>query len=136
MVSEMNKEVTTSRSKAEVVTAYRRGQILDAARERFLKSGLAGTTMSEIARAAGVAKGTVYLYFPSKDAVLHQILRDDLAELRDETLPAIQKHAPIEERLRAYLKGMVAFYEARKNFIEICQVELGPELRKKARRQL
>jgi len=136
MVSEMNREVTASRSKAEVVTAYRRGQILDAARERFLKSGLAGTTMSEIARAAGVAKGTVYLYFPSKDAVLHQILRDDLAELRDETLPAIQKHAPIEERLRAYLKGMVAFYEARKNFIEICQVELGPELRKKARRQL
>jgi len=125
-----------TRTKADVVAAYRRGQILEAARARFLKAGLKSTTISEIARAAGVAKGTVYLYFRSKDAVLHQILNDDLAQLRAETMPAIRGAAPIEARLRAYLKGMVGFYEARKNFIELCQVELSPELRKKARRQL
>jgi AcrR family transcriptional regulator len=123
-------------SKTDVVTAFRRTQILEAARERFLAGGLKATTVSQIATAAGVAKGTVYLYFPSKDAVLHQILSDDLTQLRDETLPAIEADGPLEDRLRGYFAGMVAFYQTRKDFIELCHVELGLDLRRKARRQL
>jgi AcrR family transcriptional regulator len=120
-------------TKADLVTEFRRGQILEAARGRFLAAGLKGTTVSQIAQAAGVAKGTVYLYFESKDAVLHQILSDDLDRLREETLPAIEADAPLEVRLRRYFTAMVAFYEERKDFIELCQIELGRELRQSAR---
>jgi AcrR family transcriptional regulator len=46
--------------------ATRRGQILKAALEVFSRKGYAAATIPEIARAAGVAAGTIYLYYPSK----------------------------------------------------------------------
>jgi AcrR family transcriptional regulator len=48
----------------------RREQLLDAATAVFLDRGLAEATMADVAEAAGVAKGTVYLYFDSKSALL------------------------------------------------------------------
>jgi AcrR family transcriptional regulator len=48
----------------------RRQQILDAAAQVFLDRGLAEATMADVAEAAGVAKGTVYLYFESKSTLL------------------------------------------------------------------
>jgi AcrR family transcriptional regulator len=48
----------------------RREQLLDAATAVFLHRGLAEATMADVAEAAGVAKGTVYLYFDSKSALL------------------------------------------------------------------
>src|SRR5687768_15697032 len=45
----------------------RRDQLLDAAERLFAKKGLAESTVADIAEEAGVAKGTFYLYFPSKD---------------------------------------------------------------------
>jgi TetR/AcrR family transcriptional regulator, transcriptional repressor for nem operon len=48
----------------------RREQILDAAAAVFVSRGLDDATMAEVAQAAGVAKGTVYLYFDSKSELL------------------------------------------------------------------
>jgi TetR/AcrR family transcriptional repressor of nem operon len=48
----------------------RRDQILDAAARVLVERGLAATTMAEVAEAASVAKGTVYLYFESKAELL------------------------------------------------------------------
>jgi AcrR family transcriptional regulator len=48
----------------------RREQILDAAEEVLLERGLAAATVADVAAAADVAKGTVYLYFDSKSALL------------------------------------------------------------------
>ena len=86
---------TARPSKTDVVTEFRRAQILDAARAEFARLGVGETTVDHIARAAGVAKGTVYLYYRSKDEILQQLLDRDLAELRDETIPAIQAPAEV-----------------------------------------
>jgi TetR/AcrR family transcriptional regulator, transcriptional repressor for nem operon len=48
----------------------RRDQLLDAAERVLLKRGLRATTVADVADAAGVAKGTMYLYFRSKDDLL------------------------------------------------------------------
>ncbi len=48
----------------------RREQLLDAAERTLLERGLRATTVADVARAAGVAKGTTYLYFRSKDELL------------------------------------------------------------------
>lgn len=50
--------------------AERESDLLDAAQALFVERGVAATTLDEITRAAGVAKGTFYLYFASKDAVV------------------------------------------------------------------
>ena len=60
-------EATTRRRELPEV---RREQILDAAATVFLDRGLTQATMADVAEAAGVAKGTIYLYFDSKSAVL------------------------------------------------------------------
>jgi AcrR family transcriptional regulator len=53
-------------SRKKRITAQRRAQILKAGTEVFIRKGFTAATVPEIARAAGVAVGTVYLYFPSK----------------------------------------------------------------------
>lgn len=55
--------------------------ILDAAQRLFAAFGYRRTAMEDIARAAGVAKGTLYLYFDGKEAVFRAMHRRTLAEL-------------------------------------------------------
>jgi TetR/AcrR family fatty acid metabolism transcriptional regulator len=124
------------RTKAGVVAEFRRGQILDAARERFVRRGVAETTVDHIARAAHVAKGTVYLYYRSKDEILRQVLESDLTELRDVTLPAIREPGTIDARLERYVRATLEFFERKRDFIDHCQLELSPEVRKKVRTAL
>ena len=50
-------------------------EVLDAALELFVEKGFAATRVEDIATRAGVSKGTVYLYFPSKEAVLEGLVR-------------------------------------------------------------
>lgn len=59
-----------ARSRTEDAKLARREAILAAARRVLARKGLRGTTVGDIASEAGVAVGTVYLYFPSKSAVL------------------------------------------------------------------
>jgi AcrR family transcriptional regulator len=57
-------------TKKEILTAFRTQEILAAARKLLSQRGLEAMTMGEIAAAAGVAKGTLYLYFQSKDELI------------------------------------------------------------------
>ena len=59
---------------SEQLIAARRAQILDAATTVFAARGFARATIREIARVAGVADGTIYIYFPNKPALLLGIL--------------------------------------------------------------
>lgn len=56
----------------------RPGELLAAALDCFVEKGFAGTRMEDIARRAGVAKGTFYLYFPSKQAVFEALVQESL----------------------------------------------------------
>jgi len=55
-------------------------QILDGARQIFLADGFDGASMNDIARAAGVSKGTLYVYFPSKSGLFEALIRYDRAQ--------------------------------------------------------
>jgi AcrR family transcriptional regulator len=57
--------MTDRKSRKKEVTARRREQILKAATEVFIRKGFGAATIPEIARTAGLAAGTIYLYFPS-----------------------------------------------------------------------
>ena len=55
-------------------------QILDAAFHEFGEKGLAGARLDDIAKRAGVAKGTIYLYFPHKDALFREMVRTTIVD--------------------------------------------------------
>ena len=50
-------------------------QILEAALATFGEYGLVGARLEDIARRAGIAKGTIYLYFPNKEALFREVVR-------------------------------------------------------------
>jgi AcrR family transcriptional regulator len=120
-------------TKTDVVNDFRRAQILDAARASFAKHGLAATTVDQIARAAKLAKGTVYLYYRSKDDIVRDALEAGLNTLDAATLPAITEAAPVEERLRRFLAGMLGHFDENREFFELCQLEFGATMRRRAR---
>ncbi|GAA5218650.1 TetR/AcrR family transcriptional regulator [Corallincola platygyrae] len=69
----------------------KRQKILDAARTTLAIKGFHGTTMSDISRQAGVAAGTLYLYFEDKDTLLEQTLADNLEQIAH---ACFQSHDP------------------------------------------
>lgn len=85
----------------------RPGEILEAALDLFVKKGFAATKLSEVASAAGVSKGTVYLYFDSKVALFQALVQEMM-------LPHIEI---AEKRVTAYqgptadlMHGLVEFW--------------------------
>jgi TetR/AcrR family fatty acid metabolism transcriptional regulator len=75
--------MTDGRSRrAEEAREQRRRQILDAALTVFAEKGYHGTAISDLVKTAGVARGTFYLYFDSKEAVFQELLSGLLLTLR------------------------------------------------------
>jgi AcrR family transcriptional regulator len=61
----------------------RPGEIMDAALELFAERGYAATRLNEVAARAGVSKGTLYLYFDSKEALFQAVIREMMVPLMD-----------------------------------------------------
>ncbi|MBV8754052.1 MAG: TetR/AcrR family transcriptional regulator [Hyphomicrobiales bacterium] len=61
---------------ADQADSAKRRQIMDGARKVFLAHGFDGASMGEIARAAGVSKGTLYVYFDSKEKLFETITHE------------------------------------------------------------
>src|SRR3954451_9727501 len=74
----------------------KRGRILEAAVKVFAERGFHTATVAEIARAAGVADGTIYLYFKSKDDLLLRLFDEKMTELVAEVKEALstERNAP------------------------------------------
>ena len=107
----------------------RRREILAAAEDLFRHRGYDATTVQAIARAAGVAAGTVYLYFPSKEAVLVALqedfetgLLDRVAEIAEQVLSEEDASGEIvgyQEVVERLIDGMVEYAVQRR---AACQV--------------
>lgn len=79
----------------------RREAILDAALMLILKHGLRGTSMEAIARAASVAKPTLYAYFPDKPAVFEALLERVIGDWRREFVAALAGEGDAVQRIAA-----------------------------------
>ncbi len=89
----------TKRTRRERV-ADKEDAIVAAAYDIILAKGLARTTIAEIARRAGVAEGTVYLYFENKDALGQAVLAAFYARLTARAAAGVKKHAGVRAKLR------------------------------------
>lgn len=68
-------------------------EVLDAALDLFIERGFANTRVEDIAARAGLSKGAVYLYFPSKEAVLEGIVRRAVVPIATSALEMAQNYA-------------------------------------------
>jgi AcrR family transcriptional regulator len=90
----------------------RREELLDAAQQLFLDKGIGATSIDEIASAADVAKGTFYLYFASKEALLAAIQERFIVAFCARLEAAMEKCGPNRwrPRLQAWIKTVVDGY--------------------------
>lgn len=95
------------------LNAFKREAILAAAREVFAAQGLEGATIRAIAVAAGIAPGTVYLQFESKEAIYAEMLAASLADLLKSMREAVNAADAPATRLLAGALGFYRFYQRR-----------------------
>ncbi len=107
----------------------RRASILAAARELFFEKGFMDATIDDIADRCSLAKGTIYLYFKSKEELYMAVMAEGmnllLADFRK-----LKHHAPgekglVEKAFRAYF----GFYRANRNYFRIMFLSSQPDLR-------
>ena len=83
-------------------------QILDAAFHEFGERGLGGARLDDIARRAGVAKGTIYLYFPNKEALFEEMVRATLIEAI--TVAERAEYAHETDSIEALVRKLAAWW--------------------------
>jgi TetR/AcrR family fatty acid metabolism transcriptional regulator len=94
----------------------KRARILDAAIKVFAERGFHSATVAEIARAAGVADGTIYLYFKGKDDLLLRLFDEKMTELLAEAKAALGQEPTAPGKLRRFIQ------------LHLTAVERNPEL--------
>lgn len=102
----------TTRARREREKRERRSSLLRAARETFFENGFHQATVDSVAEGAEVSKGTVYLYFKSKEALLAHLLLEGLEELVTVLDRAYTTTAdlPADEQLRLLGEAYLDFF--------------------------
>jgi AcrR family transcriptional regulator len=113
-------EISPSR---KLATEQRRGSILQAARAVFARQGYANTVVDDIATHAGIAKGTVYLYFPSKEQIYLAALLDGARQLDADSRAAMNSASTWRDKLGAYMRVRLDYFEAHQDFLRIYMTE-------------
>jgi TetR/AcrR family transcriptional regulator, repressor of fatR-cypB operon len=87
----------------------RRDAILDAALECFVDRGFHGTAMPDIAKKTGIAAGTIYHYFASKEELVNALFRKWKAEIARRVFTAFPQGAPTRQQFSVMWREMIAF---------------------------
>jgi TetR/AcrR family transcriptional regulator, fatty acid metabolism regulator protein len=110
-----------STTKKQLVEEFRCREIRDAAMRVVGRKGLEKATVDDIAREAGVAKGTVYLYFKSRDEVIERTIGAAV----DELLARLERAAegagpgPFAEALERVLTAQFAYFDENRDFFRL-----------------
>src|SRR5215510_10841685 len=113
------------KTKKDVVTEFRTAGILEAARKVFAKKGFNGATVDDVATAAGVAKGTVYLYYRSKREIYFAALKFGIEQMYSALVDELRSRSTTEQKLRALIAAKLAYFDENRDFFKIFYSELG-----------
>ena len=113
------------RTKKDVVTEFRTAGILEAARRVFAAKGFSQATVDDIASAAGVAKGTVYLYYESKRDIYFAALKFGIEQMYSKLDEELKKVSTPKEKLRTLIGVKLAYFDDNRDFFKIYYSELG-----------
>src|SRR5271169_268144 len=82
--------------------ADRRLAIIDAALDEFIDRGYAAARLDDVAKRAGVAKGTIYLHFKDKEALFEELVRTAIVPLISRLAPPAQPSGSVREALERF----------------------------------
>ena len=120
--------VTTRTSKVDVLAAFRRTELLAAARKVFGNKGFEQATVDAIAEEAGVAKGTVYLYYPSKQAIYDALFREGMVELEEQLQARLESARGLRDVIAAFVDVKLRYFLEFPDYYRIYVAEVGRQL--------
>jgi AcrR family transcriptional regulator len=110
---------TAPRTQRQQQAAARREQLLEVALDQFAEKGVRGSTIREIAQAAGITEGLIYHYFPSKTALLEAVVeRYSLSREVVTMLPSVA-HLPVREALVDLGRQFLRLLESKERFVRM-----------------
>jgi len=115
---------TRTNGTARAVISDKREAILNAAVKVFAQKGFFNSKVADVAAEAGIADGTVYLYFKSKDEILHSIFDRAMEEFIGEGKREINKIKEPDQRLQRIAELHLEKLGADRNLAIVFQVEL------------
>jgi TetR/AcrR family fatty acid metabolism transcriptional regulator len=98
--------------------------IIDAAVRVFARNGYYNSRVSDIAREAGIASGTIYLYFKTKDEILVTLFREKMAEWVARVRADIRTEVDAVAKIRRLVRLHFGVLEDNPDLAEVVQVEL------------
>lgn len=96
-------------NKKESVAALHRENILSAAEKLFLEKGVSATTIDDISKASEYSRRTIYVYYESKEDILHHIVLKGLMSLKENLFEAINQHEGFIERYFGICSAMAKY---------------------------
>ncbi|MEM1009209.1 MAG: TetR/AcrR family transcriptional regulator [Myxococcota bacterium] len=124
MSSRVKKAKGGKRKRLEHPSLTKQERILLAAISVLAERGFHRTTVHDIAQAAGVADGTIYLYFKNKDQLLIELFKDLIARALRAFREELRMHQGAEAKLRAFIKTHLRLVEEEAEIAQIIAVEL------------
>ena len=112
-------EHVRTQTRKQVLTDLRREEILTAAIKVFGKKGFAATCVGDVADAARMAKGTVYLYFESKEEIYATAVRLAIERLQAHSAEQVQPAAGVRERLAVAISVRMEFWHEQLNLYRL-----------------
>src|SRR3954467_5279330 len=87
--------------------AERRGAIVDAAMEEFITRGFTATRLDDVAKRAGVAKGTIYLHFKDKESMFEELIRTAMVPLIGRLAAPPAMSGPVRDAIEAFAQMFI-----------------------------
>ncbi|MDZ7261211.1 MAG: TetR family transcriptional regulator [candidate division KSB1 bacterium] len=105
-------------------TEDKRQKIIQAAIKVFAKNGFYNSKISEIAKEAEVADGTIYLYFKNKDDILLSLFEEEMGKIIETIKEEIAKGQSAQEKIRNFARFHLNLVETQPELATVIQVEL------------
>jgi len=83
------------------------------------RKGMAAATVQEIADEAGVAKGTIYLYFRDRDELIEKTFEGSMAQLMARVDAVLDEDTPFDQKIRAVIAAKLAFFSDNREFFRL-----------------
>jgi len=104
--------------------SHKRERILKAAIKVFAQDGFFNAKMEEIAKKAGVAVGTTYLYFENKDDLMISIFEEEMVPLIDRMRQTMDEKNSAEEKLKAFIFTHLTMVQNDPDMAHLLEVEM------------
>jgi TetR/AcrR family transcriptional regulator, fatty acid metabolism regulator protein len=107
------------KTKEDVVEEFRKQSICEAAMRVVARKGMKDVTVQDIADEAGVAKGTIYIYFDSRDEILSRTMENATASLVNKLGLACQECRGFRETLERRVRTQIKHFDDNRDFFRL-----------------